>query len=237
MAKRRSTGAAALLAAVLLLTGCADPDAGRQAEAPKGPLDVSVLRVSAPDYDPAPSPEALAGQQPVVVAGAVDGWQRGPALESYENGPLDHRVVLRIRVTDVLKGTVPGDVVFVEADQGAVVRDDSLPPEKWRPGKSVADFAAAIPAGTKTMAFLTERPPYEQRVLDPGEPLPTGARLMSAPPQGLVFEDPFLATRQPGRSALIGGKEPLEAAGRTTWLEPRNMTELIGHLRSKGFSG
>ncbi|MER7209930.1 hypothetical protein ABT340_22965 [Streptosporangium sp. NPDC000239] len=237
MTRRRPNGLTALPVAVLLLTGCADQGAERAAEAPRRPLDVSVLRISEADYDPALSPEALAGQEPVVVAGVVDGWQRGPALESYEDGPLDHRVVLRIRATDVLKGTVPGGVVFVELDQGAVVRDDSLPAEKWKPAKSVADFATAIPAGTKAMAFLAERPPHEQRVLDAGEPLPARAHLMSAPPQGLVFEDPFLAARQPDRPALVGGKEPLDAAGRTPWLEPRNMTELIDRLKDKGFSG
>ncbi|MGW0586852.1 hypothetical protein [Streptosporangium sp. NPDC002607] len=149
--------------------------------------------------------------------------------------------MLKVKVTDALKGvkgreSIPGGMMFVELRQGGVVRDDSLPPEKWKPRKAVEDFATSIPAGTKVMLFVTERPPHEQKVLDRGEPLPEQARLMSPPPQGLVFEDPLLAQQKSGQPTLVGGREPLDAAGQSPWLEPKNMHELIDRLRSKGFS-
>ncbi|MGC5012316.1 hypothetical protein ACLQ2R_16250 [Streptosporangium sp. DT93] len=252
---RKRSGVTALLAAALLLTGCAvhenegkiaeaSPGHGHEGDAGqsiRGSLDVSVLRGSEADYDFAPSPEALAGRRPIVAAGVVEGWQQGPVLETYKGGPLDYRVVLKVRVTDALKGvkgrtSMPANLAFVELDQGAVIRDDSLTPEKWKPERSVRDFAASIPPGTKVMIFPTERPAHEQKVLDEGERLPARARLMSVPPQGLVFEDPLLAQQKSGRSALVGGKEPLQVAGRSPWLEPKNMSELVDRLRSKGFS-
>ncbi|MEU8206871.1 hypothetical protein [Streptosporangium sp. NPDC049046] len=252
---KKRVGVTALLVAALLLTGCAVHENERKAaeaspsnghegdigESSRGSLDVSVLRGSEADYDFSPSPEALAGNRPIVAAGVVEGWQQGPILESYEGGPLDYRVVLKVKVTDALKGvkgraSIPANLVFVELDQGAVIRDDSLPPEEWKPERSVQDFATSIPAGTKVMIFPTERPAYEQKVLDEGERLPAGARLMSVPPQGLVFEDPLLAQQKSGQSALVGGKEPLGVAGRSPWLEPKSMSELVDRLRSKGFS-
>ncbi|MGW4795313.1 hypothetical protein ACWEPC_23160 [Nonomuraea sp. NPDC004297] len=38
-------------------------------------------------------------------------------------------------------------------DQGAVIRDDSLPADQWQPAKGVADFEQAMPAGTKILAY------------------------------------------------------------------------------------
>ncbi|MFI6800418.1 hypothetical protein [Streptosporangium canum] len=253
--KKRS-GITALLASALLLTGCAahEEESGKKAEALSshgyeasvkepsgGSLDVSVLRGAEADYDPAPSPEALAGRRPIVAAGVVDGWQQGPVLESYRGGPLDYRVVMKVKVIDALKGvkgreSIPGDLVFIELDQGPVIRDDSLSPEKWKPAKSVKDFAKSIPAGTRVMVFPAERPAHEQKVHDAGGRLPTHARLMSVPPQGLVFEDPLLAQQKSGQSALVGGKEPLGVAGESPWLEPKTMDELIDRLRRNGFS-
>ncbi|KAA9377769.1 hypothetical protein F5972_19455 [Microbispora cellulosiformans] len=243
---------ALLLAAMLPLGACAAPatDAAPHGPAPgpartatepvNGTLDLSPLRQSGMDYDPVPSPEALAARRPIVAAGRVDGWQQGPALDSYPDGPLDYRVLMRVRITTALKGvrsaaSIRDGVVFIEFDQGAVIRDDALPPEQWRLEKSVADFERAIPTGTRVLVFPRERPAYEQTVHAPGDPLPPGAKIMSIPPQGLVLEDPGLV-RLGSERTLVGGREPLRGGSTAAWLEPRTMDEMIERLRRAGFS-
>ncbi|MGW0801920.1 hypothetical protein [Nonomuraea sp. NPDC002799] len=206
-------------------------------------LDVSLLRVSESDFPAYASPEALAADRPIVLAGVIDGWQQGPATETYENGPLDYRAVLRIRITEPLKGvkntrSLASGIAYVAFDQGAVIRDDSVPVEQWKPAKSIADFEKAMPSGTKVLAYPRE-PPLEAvtgAVRIPGDWLPQSARLMLIPPQGLVLEDPVLAaTRSGDQTALIGGREPLTAGG-GGWLEPKNMDELIARLKQHGIA-
>ncbi|RBQ18546.1 hypothetical protein DP939_18785 [Spongiactinospora rosea] len=153
-----------------------------------GVLDVSLLRKNA-DYPVASSPEALAAGRQTVAGGIVDGWQQGPATASYPGGPLEYRVIMRVRITDPVKGAankpyMPGNMAYIEFDQGAVIRDAPKPAEEWKPEKNVSDFEASIPAGTKVVVFPRVRPPYSAKVVDPGEPLPAGAQIMSLPPQG-----------------------------------------------------
>ncbi|GII01541.1 hypothetical protein Pta02_35490 [Planobispora takensis] len=244
MRKRTVFGLA--LAVVTALSACS---AGAGAEAggptghvrtgPKGSLDVSVLRTSHYDFPAYRTPEELAEDRPVVAAGVIDGWQQGPTLDS-GTGVLDYRVVLRMRVTEPLKGvkgrsSIARGLVFIELSQGAVLSDPTLPADQWKPDKSVADFEKALPAGTGVLAFPRERPAREQPVVDLGAPLPAGARLMSVPPQGLIFEDPQLARERPGGStALLGGLEELGAGG-AGWLGYETIRELVSHLRGRGF--
>jgi hypothetical protein len=110
-----------------------------------------------------------------------------------------------MRVTEPLKGvkgraSIPDGLVFIELSQGAVLSDPAVPANQWKPYKPVADFEKALPAGTKILAFPRERPKQEQAVIDPGVPLPAGAKLMLVPPQGLILEDPklneYLARRE-----------------------------------------
>ncbi|ACZ86040.1 hypothetical protein Aros01_06095 [Streptosporangium roseum] len=206
-----------------------------------GKLDVSVLRVVHSDFSAYESPEALAADRPIVAAGVIDGWQQGPILESYPNGPLDYRAVLRVRVTEPLKGvkgreSISDGLIYIELDQGGVVSDPSVPAGQWKPRKSIEDFDKALPAGTKILVFPRERPRHEMPVRSPGAPLPPEAKLMVVPPQGLVLEDPQLLQRQSGdATALVGGQERLSVGGEA-WFKPKNMGELVTHLKQRGFS-
>ncbi|MFI9555816.1 hypothetical protein [Nonomuraea endophytica] len=241
---------ALILAAAVSLTDCGaaptqSAESGRPVAAAEriGTLDVSLLRVSVSDFPAYDTPEALAADRPIVLAGVIDGWQQGPATETYAGGPLDYRVILRVRITQPLKGVkgtsslAPG-IAYIALDQGAVIRDDSLPAGQWKPGKSIADFEKAMPTGTEILTYPREMP---QEALSgpvklPGDRLPPGARLMTVPPQGLVLEDPALATqRATGQTSLVGGREPLEVGG-DGWLEPKSMDELIARLRQHGIT-
>ncbi|MER7498797.1 hypothetical protein AB0L05_06790 [Nonomuraea pusilla] len=243
------------LAAVMALPACA-PGGGTEtgAKTPartappralayvegQGSLDVSLLRAAAFDFPVYESPERLAADEPVVAAGVIDGWQRGPVLDT-GTGALDHHVVLRMRVTQPLKGvkgraSIPGGLVFIELTQGAVVSRRGVPARRWKPYWSVKDFAKALPSGTELLAFLSERPAHEFPVTDPGDPLPAGAKLMAAPPQGLVLEDPQRARQgDDGVTALVGGLERLSSGG-AAWLAHEDLESLVRHLRAQGFS-
>ncbi|WP_066939089.1 hypothetical protein [Microtetraspora fusca] len=246
----------ALLAVALALTGCtsaagtAKPGVaapatspstgGRQAipdlattpgrpvpstEPTGGSLDPSLIRTYS-DYDPAPSPEALAGRTAIVAGGVVDGWQRGPTLGVLPGDPPVPYVLMRVRITHPLKGvrTTPslsGGMMFIEFDRAHE--------------ESVADFAKRIPAGVRVLVFGEERPPYEMGVRSPGHPLPDGAKVMGVHPQGLVLEDPGLM-RQGAERTLVGGREPLTGGSRAAWLEPETMDQMIDRLRRFGFS-
>ncbi|WP_141704116.1 hypothetical protein [Planobispora rosea] len=243
---RKRTVFSLALAAIMTLSACSTAT-GTEANAPeghayvqhKGSLDVSVLRTSHYDFPAYETPEELAEDRPVVAAGVIGGWQQGPILDS-GTGVLDYRIILRMRVTEPLKGvkgrsSIPRGLVFIELSQGAVLSDPAVPADQWKPHKSVEDFEKALPAGTKILAFPRERPPHEQAVVDPGARLPAGARLMSVPPQGLILEDPQLALQRPDEStALVGGLEELNAGG-AEWLKHRTVQELASHLRGQGF--
>ncbi|YCK32841.1 hypothetical protein ACNF49_01670 [Actinomadura sp. ATCC 39365] len=249
---RKQTLLALALAATAALSACGGPGEGApatqagpkqgQALSPeaKGSLDLSLLRVVEADFDPYSTPEELAADRPVVAAGIIDGWQQGPILKTYPGGPLDHRVVLRMRVTEALKGvkgrkTIPDGLVYIELSQGGVVSDPNVPVEQWKPRKSIADFEKALPVGTKMLAFPRERPVQELEVHDPGEPLPRDAKLMLVPPQGLIFEDPQLVGQRSGGTALVGGKERLSVGGEA-WSSPRDMGELVARLKQHGIT-
>ncbi|MCF6475393.1 hypothetical protein FAF44_44605 [Nonomuraea sp. MG754425] len=206
----------------------------------KGSLDISVLRTAEYDFPAYETPEALAADRPIVAAGVIDGWQQGPILES-GTGTLDYRIVLRMRVTESMKGvkgreSIPENLIFIELSQGAVLSDPAVPADQWKPYKSVSDFEKALPAGTKVLAFPRERPKQEQSIANLGTPLPPGAQLMLVPPQGLILEDPQVSQQQSeGSTALIGGLEPLNVGG-AAWLQYKSVQELVSHLRNQGFT-
>lgn len=237
--------AALTLVSALALSGCAgdeafgNPATTQIAQGNHEALDVSVLRLAESDFQALPSPEALADIQSIVAVGVVDGWQEGPALSMYPNGPLEHRVILRIKVTDPLKGVGEKKMVFVDLFRGAVVRDGSKKPEEWLPRKSLEDFEKAIPTGTRAVVFAAGHIPHEDPVVKPGAAVPDHAVLTSPPPQGLVFEDQTLARQEgAGGRTLVGGIEPLDVAGtRSGWMEPKNMDDLMSRLRGHGLSG
>ena len=208
----------------------------------EGSLDISPLRVAEADFPASESPEALAAQRPIVAAGVIDGWQQGPALASYPGGPLDYRILLRVRVTDPLKGvtgraSIVNDLLYIALDQGAVIRDDALPVDQWKPEQGVEEFAAAMPPGTRILVFPREMPRGALgKILTPGDPVLAGAILMSVSPQGIVLEDPRLRSQATGdQTALIGGLEPLNVGG-SAWTGQKNMDDLIAHLRQHGFN-
>ncbi|MER6170302.1 hypothetical protein [Streptosporangium sp. NPDC001681] len=238
------------LVSALALSGCTDgetfgtPATAQISQGNHKALDVSILRIAESDFQALPSPEALAKVQPIVAAGVVDGWQEGPALATYPNGPLEHRVILRIKVTQPLKGikerkTDSDSMIFVELFRGAVIRDDSKKPEEWVPKKSMEDFEKSIPTGTKAMVFAADHIPYEGEVVKPGAAVSADAILTTPPPQGLVFEDQTLVQQKSsGGQTLVGGIEPLDVAGtRSGWAEPKSMDDLIARLKGHGFSG
>ncbi|WP_030910488.1 hypothetical protein [Streptosporangium amethystogenes] len=206
----------------------------------KGVLDISVLRTAERDFPPYETPEQLASDRPIVAAGVIDGWQQGPILDS-GTGTLDYRIVLRMRVTEPLKGvkgraSIPGGIIFIELSQGAVLSDPTAPADQWKPYKSVADFEKALPAGTKILAFPRERPRQELSGVNPGTPLPADAKLMLVPPQGLILEDPGLAQqRSDDSTALVGGLEKLNVGG-AAWLKYKDIDSLVSHLRAQGFN-
>jgi len=240
------------LAAVMAISACGTAD-DTETSAPhalsytegsytegKGSLDISVLRTAEYDFPAYETPEALAADRPIVAAGVIDGWQQGPILDS-GTGTLDYRIVLRMRVTESLKGvkgraSIPEGLVFIELSQGAVLSDPAVPADQWKPYKSVSDFEKALPPGTRILAFPRERPEQEQPVVNPGAPLPKGAQLMLVPPQGLILEDPQLPRPQSGESTtLIGGLEPLNVGG-AAWLRYEGVQELVSHLKEQGFA-
>ncbi|MER6830333.1 hypothetical protein ABT352_30395 [Streptosporangium sp. NPDC000563] len=232
------------LVSALALSGCTgdesfdNPATVQIAQGNREALDISILRVAESDFQALPSPEALANIYSIVAAGVVDGWQEGPALSTYPNGPLEHRVILRIKVTDPLKGVGEKKMIFVDLFRGAVVRDESKKAEEWLPRKTLEDFEKAIPTGTRTVVFAAEHIPYEDPLVKPGAAIPDDAVLTSPPPQGLVFEDQTLVQQKSaGGQTLVGGIEPLDVAGtRSGWAEPKSMDDLIARLKSHGFS-
>ncbi|SEN67836.1 hypothetical protein [Nonomuraea pusilla] len=206
----------------------------------KGGLDISVLRTAERDFPIYETPEQLATAKPIVAAGVIDGWQQGPILDSTA-GPLDYRVVMRVRVTEPLKGvkgrqSIPDNLVFIELSQGAVLSQPNVPAKQWKPEKSVEDFEKALPVGTKVLVFPIERPVQELPMANPGAPLPANAQLMLLPPQGLILEDPQLAKQgaTSGATSLVGGLEKLNVGG-AGWLKYRDIQSLVDHLKAQGF--
>ncbi|WP_219504302.1 hypothetical protein [Nonomuraea ceibae] len=222
---------AVLLALPLAVSGCgggerevtAEDVLRYRARIEHSSLDVSLI-TSWADYPAVETPEALAAQEGTVVGGVVDDWQQGPAAATYPGGPLDYLMLMRVRVTDPVKGATAGSYVFAGFDQGAVVRDATRAAADWLPAKGVADYRRAIPPGTKVVLFGDPRPPLGN-IVKPGDPLPEGARIMSTPPQGVVLEDAELGV-------LVGGMDRLDHGG-PAWLESATVTELVERLRSR----
>ncbi len=208
-----------------------------------GSLDVSLLRYTDADFDVKESPEELAISVPVVAVGVVAGWDQGPGLEIAPGGPLLHHVLLKMTVTDVLKGAkgnlaAAGGDLYIRIYQGPVVRDESKKPSEWSPGESVEDFQKAVPPGTRIMFFGQEDIIEEGRIKYSGIALPSAARRMIAPPQGLVLEDPALARLSPDAgSSLLGGMHGIDLGTASPWAKPKNMDELVALLKSKDLQG
>lgn len=201
----------------------------------KTKLDVSHLRSSEYDYIGYRSPEEMAKKWPVVVLGVVDGYQPGPVTETYENGPLDYSVVMRIRVIDKIKlakgHALPGDLVYLQQDMGSVQAVEGTAADTWLPLKTLEDFEKSVPAGTSVLVLPEpQRWAPHQKMRDPGRPLIDGAKLMITHPQGLIFEDPSLANvAGTGGFTLVGGKEDLLGPD---WHRAKTMNELVARLKS-----
>jgi hypothetical protein len=134
----------ALSALGSLVSGCAGSGA-----APAS-VDVSVLRVADDNHVVFASPEALASDNrvsAVIVAGEVSGFEQGRTVLGTVPDDNLYNVVMRVRVTEPLKGVhgkrnVVDGHVYVELAQGPLC-DPGL-----QPCRSLADFETAIPHGT-----------------------------------------------------------------------------------------
>ncbi|MCC5575647.1 hypothetical protein IMZ11_08325 [Microtetraspora sp. AC03309] len=241
-----------LLTAGLLMAGCAGsaerPTAAGSAlprVATKGAtLDLSVLRGSGGgDYTPLDSPEALAKVAPIVAAGVVDGFQPGPTFESHKGGPPNYNVVLRVKVTQPIKGvkerlgtSIPAGVIHILLSQGGAYRDDSTSVVGWRPRRTIEEFRKALPAGISVLAFAWERHDlHELPLMDAGTQLREGTALLRVHPQGFILEDPGLAAnRAPDESALVSGAERLTFGG-GEWIRSKTLAEMVERLKRNGF--
>lgn len=191
---RRIIAGMLLLAA---LTGCGSAKVSATFDpcapgAVTGVLNLTMLRQQAYDYQPYESVEAMAREvEGDVVTGEVVEFVPGKVVE--EMGTRDHHVLMRVRVSERFKGK-PAEYVDAELFQGGVTGSG-------QPVYSVADFAAAVPAGTRVMLFMNESVPF---------------------PQGLILEQ----VTKSGRT-LLGGLDDLKEA----WNDPCGIEGLAARLR------
>ncbi|MFI0405181.1 hypothetical protein [Actinomadura sp. 3N508] len=190
---------APVMVAALAVTGCGSAESGgAPAASGQTRVDVSPLRESHHDFEPAASPEALVktGRHAVIAAGTVEGIQQGgeaPLQAGDEQGLL--QVVMKVRVTDEYRvraaGQVKDGAVYVGLWQGPRYNDANGTPEY-----TLQEWNKAIPKGTTVMLFLQ---PQAGGAGVKGAP--AGAKIMTPDVQGIIFEDG-------GR--LLGGIEELE---------------------------
>ncbi|MFI7109362.1 hypothetical protein ACIBK9_23850 [Nonomuraea sp. NPDC050227] len=206
---------------LLLVAGCGaagpEPPAGCGASARTGPLDTRVLRQVVYDYPASPTPEALAGKVETVVTGHVTGWVAGPVVEEGILGDRTHYVLMRTQVGERLKAAA-ADVADVAFYQGAAVDDAGTPVH------SVADFARAVPPGTRVLLFMNRARPT-------GKVVEGRAVAWSTPPQGVILHE---VTDDPGGRA-VGGRDEIFSS--TGWNQPCGIDGLIARLRAHGVTG
>lgn len=167
-----------------------------------------------PDYDPLPSPDALAALSQVVVQGTVEGIREGRAGTDLET------IVLVLHPDRVAKGELPPDNdgnVYLELP-GANGPDLDVPGEDRT---DLSYYERALPKGAAVVAYLVPAPaglPEEGTDVKIGNPKagrPDGLPLyLPAGPQGFAIQGrdgdvawPLIGARAPGKiaNALPGG--------------------------------
>lgn len=124
------------LAAALSLTACGATQSGPPAER-IGTLNVSLLRVSESDFPAYDTPEALAADRPIVLAGVIDGWKPDKSTADFEKAmPSGTRILAypREMPNEALSGPVklPGDRLprgarlMTVPPQGLILEDPAL---------------------------------------------------------------------------------------------------------------
>lgn len=189
--KKRKVGmvAAALSIGAVLAAACGQDV---REMTPERPPDLTILKAAGEyQYDWADSPEALADRDGVrvVVMGTVEEIERGRDIYYGEMEPLPSPyLVMRVRVSETFKAGSNGEIhderVYVEILQGPIK------PEDGSPGVPISEWQEAIPVGTPVMLFLHENIADQngKKTENEDRGRPDGAKLMTADPQGMIFE-------------------------------------------------
>ncbi|WP_283136987.1 hypothetical protein [Rhizohabitans arisaemae] len=160
---------------------------------------VSGLASSAYLYTFFDTPEKLATGRPhrVIAVGEIAAVDQGRDLYSDEDDNPRKFIVLRVRVTDLVKdcgGYVRDGHVYVEFFQSGLNADGS-------PRVSLRKWRKWLPVGARVALFLAKT--YQRdRAVHGTRGLGPGAVLMRSDPQGFLMERP-----DGGRVALFGGNE------------------------------
>lgn len=209
-----------VLLLLLLAAGCAtapEPPPACTHSARTGPLDTRVLRQTTYDYPAYATPEALAAGVETVVTGRVTGFVAGPVVNEGLPGDRTHYVLMRTKVERWLKGASES-VVDLAFYQGAAVDDEGTPYQ------GVADFARAVPAGTRVLLFMNRARPR-------GTVVEGHAVRHATPPQGVVLHE---VTGDP-RGRAVGGKDDVFSS--PGWNQPCGIDGLLARLHAHGFTG
>jgi hypothetical protein len=221
----------ALGCVALLATGCSGGRAsdvngsGLTAPTPQR-VDTSILRFSNANYVKFDTPATLATQRTkrggVVVAGTVEGFQRGPKLFPPPGDKPLNLIVMHVHVNDVIhgdRGYVHDGRVYLEI-LGGFGWPDPAP-----------RFRKAIPRGTPIVAFGSSRPISNNKgTQGVNDGRPKNARLLSAThPQALIFQE-TRASRGKTQSRILGGREDLKAFG-PAWSQHTSLESLVSKMR------
>ncbi|WP_461164218.1 hypothetical protein [Arthrobacter sp. R4-81] len=191
---------AGLVAAALLLAGCAPSDTptavlpdsgssgtdGREAYVEEDTLNAFAGNGSTGDYDPFQSPDELATVSELVISGTVAGVREGRTLYYPQNDQAQGTtsIVLIVNVTEAVKGKLqPG------TDGRAYI-------EFFQPVQSdLSSYGRAFPEGSSVVAYLApagEGEPNERvdvAIENPEAGRPTGQVLYRpVSPQGLILQ-------------------------------------------------
>lgn len=198
---------APVVLSVLLFAGCGSTQAEEQAsgtaEQASVTVDVSMLRevASGLDYLSYPSPEAIADEAAMVATGVVrtieDGYTLQPDLGRSVPGSRHRFAVMQVEVSNAFKGSryTHNGEVYVQLPLGGEAVDESGQPAHASGAPStvttVEEVRAAIPAGTRVAVFgfpvnLNQYSLDELSGAAKGRP--TGASLMAAKVEGLIFD-------------------------------------------------
>lgn len=180
----------AVAAAALFIAGCGSETDAREIQPNHAP-NYSLINDATGEGQVghfATSPEDLikTREPKVIVVGSVAGVERGRNIYLAQDAtvPLPF-IVLRIRVSNTLRSGSRGDIVdgrvYVEMYQGAIGADG-------KPAYPISEWRDAIPVGTRTMLFLDDNYRAKMRAENEGRGHPGGTHVMSAIPQGMLFE-------------------------------------------------
>lgn len=172
------------------------------ATTPAGKVDTSVFRGIAYDYVVFETPEDLANSEGTtsVISAEVHGFSQGRVVSS--PGLEEERLVMKISLSETFKGPRDGGgFAYVELPQPTCAGDV--------PCATVADFARAIPAGTRVLVFgetASEEATPDGQIVNNNAGRPAGARLIRPHPQGLLFE----SATETG-TTVVGAYEEVES--------------------------